>query len=120
MVELKDKRTDLQKEEGCFYAICADMAKDGAAATAVGVAKVIPKEYYFTYKFINLFKIESTDYMVIANTFKRTVHQYNAKLLIYDANGVNKHRPLSTFPLIRGVNFQNLLTVKDRYMYIKI
>ena len=88
MVELKDKRTDLQKEEGCFYAICADMAKDGAAATAVGVAKVIPKEYYFTYKFINLFKIESTDYMVIANTFKRTVHQYNAKLLIYDANGV--------------------------------
>lgn len=87
-VELKDKLTDLQKEEGCFYVICADMAKDGGAETAVGVAKVIPKQYYFTYKFVNLFTIPSTDYMVIANTFKKTVLTYNAKLLIYDANGV--------------------------------
>lgn len=88
MIELKDKRTEIQKEEGCFYAVCADMAKDGAAETAVGVAKVIPKEYYFTYKFVNLFTIPSTDYMVIANTFKKTVLSYNAQLLIYDANGV--------------------------------
>ena len=54
-------------EDDCFYAICADMAKDGSAETAVGVAKVIPKEHYFTYKFINLFTIPSTDYMEVAN-----------------------------------------------------
>lgn len=88
MVELKDKRTQAQLEDGSFYAICADMSKDGAAETAVGVAKVIPKDYYFTYKFVNLFTVPSTDYMVIANTFKKAVLAYNAKLLIYDANGV--------------------------------
>ena len=64
------------------------MAKDGAADTAVGVAKAIPKEHYFTYKFVNLLKISSTDYMVIANEFKKLVLAYNAKLLVYDANGV--------------------------------
>lgn len=64
------------------------MAKDGAADTAVGVAKVIPKDHYFTYKFIHLRTIPSTDYMVIANTFKKMVLAYNAKLLVYDANGV--------------------------------
>ena len=88
MVELKNKITPTQLEQGCFYVICADMAKDGAAETAVGVAKVIPKEHYFTYKFINLFTIASTDYMVVANTFKKKVLEYDAKLLIYDANGI--------------------------------
>ena len=88
VVELKDKRTPEQIEKDCFYVICADMAKDGAADTAVGVAKVIPKEHYFTYKFINLLTIPSTDYMVVANTFKKLVLTYNAKMLVYDANGV--------------------------------
>ena len=88
VVELKDKRTPEQIENDCFYVICADMAKDGAADTAVCVAKVIPKEHYFTYKFINLLTIPSTDYMVVANTFKKLVLTYNAKLLVYDANGV--------------------------------
>lgn len=88
VVELKDKRTPEQIEKDCFYVICADMAKDGAADTAVGVAKIIPKEHYFTYKFINLLTIPSTDYMVVANTFKKLVLAYNAKLLVYDANGV--------------------------------
>lgn len=88
MIELKDKRTQTQIDDGSFYAICADMAKDGAAETAVGVAKVIPKDYYFTYKFVNLFMVPSTDYMVIANSFKKAVLVYNAQLLIYDANGV--------------------------------
>ena len=88
VVELKDKRTPEQIENDCFYVICADMAKDGAADTAVGVANVIPKEHYFTYKFVNLLKISSTDYMVIANEFKKLVLAYNAKLLVYDANGV--------------------------------
>lgn len=88
MVEFKNKLTTAQKEQGCFYVVCADMAKDGSADTAVGVAKVIPKENYFTYKFVNLFEISSTDYMVVANTFKKTVMAYDARLLIYDANGV--------------------------------
>lgn len=88
MVELKNKLTEKQKEEECFYAICADMSKDGAASTAVGVVKVIPKEYNFTYKFVNLFTVESTDYLTVANVFKKTVLAYNAKLLIYDANGI--------------------------------
>ena len=88
VVELKDKRTPEQIKNDCFYVICADMAKDGAADTAVGIAKVIPKDYYFTYKFINLLTIPSTDYMVVANTFKKLVLAYNAQLLVYDANGV--------------------------------
>lgn len=88
VVELQDKRTTTQIENNVFYVICADMAKDGAADTAVGVAKVIPKEHYFTYKFINLLTVPSTDYMVVANTFKKLVLAYNARLLIYDANGV--------------------------------
>lgn len=76
------------KENNEFYAICADMAKDGSAETAVGIARVKPGEHYFTYKFINLLTIPSTDYMDIANEFKKLVLQYDAKLLIYDANGI--------------------------------
>ncbi len=87
-VELKNELTDKMIQDNCFYVICADMAKDGGAETAVGVAKIIPKEHYFTYKFVNLFTIPSTDYMDIANEFKKTVLKYDAKLLIYDANGV--------------------------------
>ena len=64
------------------------MAKDGSAETAVVVAKVIPKEHFFTYKVINLLTIPSTDYMVVANAFKKLIMAYQAKLLIYDANGV--------------------------------
>ena len=88
VVELKDKLTKVQKENDDFYVICADMAKDGSAETAVGIAKVMPKEHYFAYKFVNLLTIPSTDYMVIANSFKKLVNAYNAKLLIYDANGI--------------------------------
>lgn len=88
MVEFKNKLTDKMIEDGCFYAICADLAKDGSAETAVGVAKVIPKEHYFTYKMVNLYTINSTDYLDVANNFKKAVIAYDAKLLIYDANGV--------------------------------
>ncbi len=88
LVELKDKRTEVAKDNNEFYVICADMAKDGSAETAVGVARVIPKEHYFNYKFINLLTIPSTDYLEIANEFKKLVLLYNAKLLIYDANGI--------------------------------
>jgi len=88
VVELKNKLTEAQKEKGCFYAICADMAKDGSADTAVGIAKVTPGDHFFTFKFVNLLTIPSTDFLVIANTFKKLVLQYDAKMLIYDANGV--------------------------------
>ena len=88
VVELKDKITAAQREQGAFYVICADMAKDGSAETAVGVAKVLPKENYFSFKFVNLLTIPSTDYMVVANTFKKLVLTYHARLLIYDANGI--------------------------------
>lgn len=88
LIELKDKLTETAKENNEFYVICADMAKDGSAETAVGVARVIPKEHYFTYKFVNLLSIPSTDYMDIANEFKKLVLTYDAKLLIYDANGI--------------------------------
>ena len=87
-VELQNCLTEKMKEDGCFYAICADMAKDGSAETAVGVAKVTPKEHYFTFKFVNLFTIASTDFMDVANIFKKTVLAYDARLLTYDANGV--------------------------------
>lgn len=88
LVELEDKRTANAIADNQFYVICADMAKDGSAETAVGIARVIPKEHYFTYKFVNLLTIPSTDYMDIANEFKKLVLTYNAKLLIYDANGI--------------------------------
>lgn len=88
IVELKNKLTDKMKEDNCFYVACADMAKDGSAETAVGVAKITPKEHYFTYKFVNLFKVPSTDYMVVANTFKKTILAYNVALFIWDANGI--------------------------------
>ena len=88
VVELRDKRNEENIAADQFYVICADMAKDGSAETAVGIAKVIPKQHYFTYKFVNLLTIPSTDYMVIANSFKKLVLTYNAKLLIYDANGI--------------------------------
>ena len=88
VVELKDKITAAQREQGAFYVICADMAKDGSAETAVGVAKVLPKEHYFSFKFVNLLTIPSTDYMVVANTFKKLVLTYHARLLVYDANGI--------------------------------
>lgn len=92
VVEFKNKISDDAYEENPskkpFYVICADMAKDGSAETAVGIAKVIPKEHYFTYKFVNLFKVPSTDYMVVANTFKKAILAYNARLMIWDANGI--------------------------------
>lgn len=87
-IELKEKYSDNDKIAGAFYVACADMAKDGSARTAVIVAKVIPKEYYFVYKFVNLFVVDSTDYLVIANQFKELKLRYNLKMFIYDANGI--------------------------------
>jgi hypothetical protein len=115
MIELKNKLSIAQENAGEFYVVCADMAKDGSADTAVGVAKVIPKDHYFTYKFINLFTVPSTDYMVVANTFKKTVMAYRAKMLVYDANGVgagirdwlNKETEDETGQLLEGLGIIN-------------
>lgn len=122
VAEFKDRRTQEQLEQGTFYVICADMAKDGAADTAVGVAKVTPKEHYFTYKFVNLLTVPSTDYMVIANTFKKLVLSYNAQLLIYDANGVgaglrdwlNKQTTDEYGNLLEGLGIINPPTSSER------
>lgn len=122
VVELKDKITAAQREQGAFYVICADMAKDGSAETAVGVAKVLPKEHYFSFKFVNLLTIPSTDYMVVANTFKKLVLTYNARLLIYDANGIgaamrdwlNKETQDETGALLEGLGIINPPTSAER------
>ena len=71
-----------------FYVVSADMSKDGSANTAVVVLKVKPKEFFFTYSLVNLFTIESTDYEKVSNILKQTVNAYDAKLLVYDANGI--------------------------------
>lgn len=71
-----------------FYVISCDIAKDGSANTAVIVARVKIGEYSFSYRFINLFTIDTTDFEIVANVLKETAIRYSAKLLIYDANGV--------------------------------
>lgn len=122
VVELKDKITAAQREQGAFYVICADMAKDGSAETAVGVAKVLPKEHYFSFKFVNLLTIPSTDYMVVANTFKKLVLTYHARLLVYDANGIgaamrdwlNKETQDESGALLEGLGIINPPTSAER------
>lgn len=71
-----------------FYVVCTDLSKDGAADTAVIVARVSIGDFRFTYRIINLFTIDTTDYEMVANILKQTVTRYDAKLLIYDANGI--------------------------------
>ena len=80
--------TEVDVNNPHFYVISADMAKDGSAKTAVVVLKVKPKEFFFTYSLVNLFTIDSTDYEKVSNILKKTVQAYDAKLLIYDANGI--------------------------------
>ena len=71
-----------------FYVVSCDIAKDGSANTAVTVGRISIGEYCFGYKIINLFTIESPDFEVVANVLKQTVIKFNARMLIYDANGV--------------------------------
>lgn len=71
-----------------FYVMCADLAKDGSANTAVVVLRVLMGETHFTYKQINAFQIDDNDYMKVANELKKAAIAYNVRLLIYDANGV--------------------------------
>lgn len=71
-----------------FYVVCADMAKDGSASTVAVVLKVRPKEYFFSYSLVNLFRIDTTDYEKISNVLKETAQRYKARMLVYDANGI--------------------------------
>lgn len=71
-----------------FYVVSVDMAKDGSAKTAAVVLKVKAREYNFLYKQVNAFRIDSTDYLVIANELKKAAVTYNARMLVYDANGI--------------------------------
>lgn len=75
-------------EKPHFYVVSADMAKDGTAKTAVVIMKVQPAEFFFTYRLVNLFTVDTTDYEKISNVLKQTVINYNARLLVYDANGI--------------------------------
>jgi hypothetical protein len=75
-------------EQDDFYIISADMAKDGTANTAVVVMKVQPKEFSFVFKVVNLFEIQSTNYEDVSAIVKRTIANFNARLFIYDANGI--------------------------------
>ena len=86
IVRAEEKAMELS--DGEFYAISADMAKDGSADTAVIVFRVAPGAYMFNYKMVNLFTINSTDYEIVANELKKTIALYDAKLFIFDANGI--------------------------------
>lgn len=87
----KIKRAEYKARESGnndFYVVSADLAYDGKADTAVIVAKVTPDQYRFNYKFINLFTINVANFETVANVLKSTCQRYNARLLVYDANGV--------------------------------
>lgn len=88
----KVKRAELKKHQINdnveFYVLCADLAKDGSANTAVVVLKVIVGTTHFTYKQVNAFQINDNDYMKVANELKRAADAYDVRMLIYDANGV--------------------------------
>ena len=86
IVRAEYKSVETDNED--FYVVVADMAKDGSAKTAVIVYKVSPKEYMFNFKAVYPFIINNTDYEIVANELKKTVLRYNARLLVYDANGI--------------------------------
>lgn len=77
-----------------FYVVAADMAKDGAASTAVTIVKVRPLENWYSYLMVNGFEIDTTDYEKVARILKETALHYEARLLIYDATGINKPVPI--------------------------
>ena len=87
-VKSVDLKNVLKSDSSSFYAIGVDMAKDGNAQTAVVIARITPGQNYFKYRFVNMFSIKSTDYMQVTNQLKAYIMKYDAKLLVYDANGV--------------------------------
>lgn len=88
-IELTDKINHNSTDQvNDFYVIALDVAKDGDAKTDGMVARVRPKQYAFTYKIVNLFQVDTTDFQTVANELKRLIIEYNPKLVIWDANGV--------------------------------
>ena len=83
-----ESKADNSENGNFFYVVCADMAKDGSASTVAVVLKVRPKEYFFSYSLVNLFRIDTTDYEKISNVLKETAQRYKARMLVYDANGI--------------------------------
>lgn len=77
-----------EDQRGSFYAMGADMAKDGEARTTVVIYKVIPKESVYTYRIVNIFDIKTSNYEIVANIFKKQIMLYNITLFVYDANGI--------------------------------
>lgn len=77
-----------QLDDNEFYVVCADMAKDGSANTAVVVLRIKIGDTHFIYKLVNAFQIDYNDYMKVANELKKAVISYNARMLIYDAAGI--------------------------------
>lgn len=75
-------------QKDSFYAVSADMAKDGDARTTVVVGKIVPSATMFSYRIVNIFDIKSSNYEVVANSLKHTLLEYKAKMFIYDANGI--------------------------------
>ena len=71
-----------------FYTIGVDMAKDGSAKTVAVVLKVYKGPIHFIYKQVNGFIIDTSDYQKVANELKKTVFNYDAKLMTIDATGV--------------------------------
>jgi len=82
------KATLRSGQKGSFYAMGADMAKDGVARTTVVIYKIIPKETLYTYRIVNIFDINNSNYAVVSNILKRQILLYNIKLFVYDANGI--------------------------------
>ena len=117
IIRAEYKAAELNDDE--FYIVAADMAKDGSADTAVIIFRVTPKEYMFNFKGVNLFTINSTDYEVVANELKKTIALYDARMFIYDANGIKWHLSLCTLQLISWVYTLYMLTVKPkRYTFM--
>lgn len=86
-IELENHiNTDTTPED--FYVIALDVAKDGDAKTDGMIARVTPKQYAFTYKIVNLFQVDTTDFQQVANELKRLIITFNPRLVIWDANGV--------------------------------
>jgi len=74
--------------EGEFYVMGADMAKDGAARTTVVVLRIVPKEFSFFYRQVNAFSVDSSNYEFISKEFKKAIAAYNPVLFVYDAQGI--------------------------------
>jgi len=85
---IRAERRARSRDDGSFYVVSADMAKDGSANTAVVVYRVLPKDYSFVYTTVNMFEVKSTNYEQVSLELKKAIEDYNVRIFIYDANGI--------------------------------